>query len=112
MCIDSRKLNVVTRQDHFPLSFIDQILDLVAGKLHFCFPYDFSGYDQIPITAKDQEKTTFTCPFRTSAFCRMSFDLCDAPGIFQRSVMSIFSDMVGTYSVNHLMLILITLIAY
>ncbi|CAM8910865.1 unnamed protein product [Rhodiola kirilowii] len=94
VCIDYRKLNAVTRKDHFPLPFIDQMLDRLAGKPYFCFLDGFSGYNQIPIAAEDQEKTTFTCPFGTFAFRRMSFGLCNAPGTFQRVVMSIFSELI------------------
>ncbi|CAM8877841.1 unnamed protein product [Rhodiola kirilowii] len=97
MCIDYRKLNAVTRKDHFPLPFIDQMLDRLAGKPYFCFLDGFSGYNQIPIAPEDKEKTTFTCPFGTFAFRRMSFGLCNAPGTFQRVVTSIFSDMIGTF---------------
>ncbi|CAM8998997.1 unnamed protein product [Rhodiola kirilowii] len=97
MCIDYRKLNAVTRKDHFPLPFIDQMLDRLAGKPYFCFLDGFSGYNQIPIAPEDQEKTTFTCPFGTFAFRRMSFGLCNAPGTFQRVVTSIFSDMIGEF---------------
>ncbi|CAM8968712.1 unnamed protein product [Rhodiola kirilowii] len=97
MCIDYRKLNAVTRKDHFPLPFIDQMLDRLAGKPYFCFLDGFSGYNQIPIAPEDQEKTTFTCPFGTFAFRKMSFGLCNAPGTFQRVVTSIFSDMIGTF---------------
>ncbi|CAM8934479.1 unnamed protein product [Rhodiola kirilowii] len=96
MCIDYRKLNAVTRKDHFPLPFIDQMLDRLAGKPHFCFLDGFSGYNQIPIAPEDQDKTTFTCPFGTFAFRRMSFGLCNAPNTFQRVVTSIFSDMIDT----------------
>ncbi|CAM8889844.1 unnamed protein product [Rhodiola kirilowii] len=97
MCIDYRKLNAVTRKDHFPLPFIDQMLDRLAGKPYFCFLDGFSGYNQIPIAPEDQEKTTFTCPFGTFAFRRMSFGLCNAPGTFQRVVTSIFSVMIGAF---------------
>ncbi|CAM8892724.1 unnamed protein product [Rhodiola kirilowii] len=97
MCVDYRKLNAMTRKDHFPLPFIDQMLDRLAGKPFFCFLDGFSGYNQIPIAPEDQEKTTFTCQFGTFAFRRMSFGLCNAPGTFQRVVTSIFSDMIGTF---------------
>ncbi|RVW70394.1 Retrovirus-related Pol polyprotein from transposon 17.6 [Vitis vinifera] len=74
VCIDYRKLNAVTRKDHFPLPFMDQVLE--------------------KIDVEDQEKTTFTCPFGTYAYRRMPFGLCNAPATFQRCMLSIFSDMV------------------
>ncbi|GJT87519.1 reverse transcriptase domain-containing protein [Tanacetum coccineum] len=42
----------------------------------------------------DQEKTTFTCPFGTYAYRRMSFGLCNAPTTFQRYMLAIFHDMI------------------
>ncbi|CAA6675761.1 unnamed protein product [Spirodela intermedia] len=95
VCIDYRKLNSVTRKDHFPLPFTDQILEKLAGKNFFCFLDGYSGYNQIYINPLDQEKTTFTCPFGTFAFKRMPFGLCNAPATFQRCMLSIFSDMIG-----------------
>ena len=95
VCIDYWKLNAITKKDHFPLLFIDQILDRLAGQTYFCFLDDYSGYNQIAIHPDDQEKTTFTCPFGTFAFSRMSFGLCNAPATFQRCMTSIFSDVHG-----------------
>ena len=60
--IDYRKLNTTTRKDHFPLPFIDQMLDRLAKHPHFCFLDGYSEYNQIAIASEDQEKTTFTCP--------------------------------------------------
>ncbi|KAH9671423.1 hypothetical protein KPL70_017372 [Citrus sinensis] len=88
------KLNKATRKDHFPLPFIDQMLDRLAGKQYYCFLDGYSGYNHIAIALEDQENTTFTCPYGTFAFRRMSFGLCNAPATFQRCMMSIFSDMV------------------
>ena len=97
MCIDYRKLNTVTRKDHFPLPFIDQMLERLAGHSYYCFLDGYSGYNQIEIALEDQEKTTFTCPFGTFAYKRMPFGLCNAPATFQRCMLSIFSDMVGHF---------------
>nr|GEZ10689.1 reverse transcriptase domain-containing protein [Tanacetum cinerariifolium] len=94
VCIDYQKLNEATRKDHFPLPFMDQMLERLAGNEYYCFLDGFSGYFQIPIDPKDQENTTFTCPYRTFAYKRMPFGLCNAPGTFQRCMMVIFHDMI------------------
>ena len=84
----------MTRKDHFPLPFIEQLLERVSGHPFYCFLDGYSGYFQIEIAVEDQEKTTFTCPFRTYAYKRMPFGLYNAPATFQRFMLSIFSDMV------------------
>ncbi|GJU59755.1 reverse transcriptase domain-containing protein [Tanacetum coccineum] len=94
VCIDYRKLNDATRKDHFPLPFMDQMLERLAGNEFYCFLDGFSGYFQIPIDPQDQEKTTFTCPYGTFAYRRMPFGLCNAPGTFQRCMVAIFHDMI------------------
>ncbi|GKA42067.1 reverse transcriptase domain-containing protein [Tanacetum coccineum] len=95
VCIDLSK--VQTKQlvkEPFPLPFMDQMLERLAGNKFYCFLDGFSGYFQIPIDPKDQEKTTFTCPYGTFAYRRMPFGLCNAPGTFQRCMMAIFHDMI------------------
>ncbi|GJY43872.1 reverse transcriptase domain-containing protein [Tanacetum coccineum] len=82
------------QKSHFPLPFMDQMLERLAGNEYYCFLDGFSGYFQIPIDPNDQEKTTFTCPYGTFAYRRMPFGLCNAPGTFQRCMMAIFHDMI------------------
>ena len=94
VCINYRKLNTATRKDHYPLPFIDQMLDKLVGHSHYCFLDGYSGYNQIAIALEDQEKTTFTCAYGTFAFRMMPFGLCNAPATFQRCTMSMFSDLV------------------
>nr|GFA79438.1 reverse transcriptase domain-containing protein [Tanacetum cinerariifolium] len=94
VCIDYRKLNEATRKDHFILPFMDQMLERLTGNEYYCFLDGFFGYFQISIDPKDQEKTTFTCLYRTFAYKCMLFGLCNAPGTFQRCIMAIFHDMI------------------
>ena len=94
VCIDYRKLNTATRNDHYPLPFIDQMLDRLAGHPHYYFLDGYSGYNQIAIALEDQEKTTFTCSYGTFAFRRIPFGLYKAIATFQRCIMSMFSDLV------------------
>ena len=53
VCIDYRKLNDATRKDHFPLPFIDQMLERLSGHMYYCFLDGLSGYFQIPIAPED-----------------------------------------------------------
>ncbi|GKB68023.1 reverse transcriptase domain-containing protein [Tanacetum coccineum] len=96
VCIDYRNLIESTQKDHFPLPFMDQMLERLAGNKFFCFLYGFFGYFQIPIELADQEKTTFTCPYGTYAYKLMPFSLCNAPATFQRCMIAIFQNMLKT----------------
>ncbi|RDX78323.1 hypothetical protein CR513_41415, partial [Mucuna pruriens] len=84
VCIDYRRLNQATCKDHFPLPFIGQVLEKLAGKSHYYFLDGFSGYMQIHIAPEDQHKTTFTCPFGTFAYTSKLFGLCNVLSTFQR----------------------------
>lgn len=61
---------MLTRKDHFPIPFMDQMLDRLLGRSFYCFLDGYLGYNQIQIATKDQENTTFICPYDTFAFKR------------------------------------------
>ena len=52
VCIDYRKLNIANRKDHYPLPFIDQMLDRLARHSHYCFLDGYSGYNEIAISSR------------------------------------------------------------
>ncbi|GJZ06336.1 reverse transcriptase domain-containing protein [Tanacetum coccineum] len=94
ICIDYRKLSNVTQKYHFPLPFIDQMLERLTGHEHYYFLDGFLGYFEIPIAMEDQEKTTLTCPYGTFAYKQTPFGLCNAPATFQRCMTAIFHELI------------------
>ena len=90
MCIDYRDLNKRTLiNDPYPLPRIDALLDtLGAGKV-FCALDLISGYHQVPMTRRAQEKSAFITPQMSPSHWEyrfMPFGLTGAPATFQRLV--------------------------
>lgn len=90
-CLDSRKLNTVTRKDAYKLPYISSILDNL-GDARFLTSIDLSkSFWQIPIKPEDKCKTAFYIPTRgTFQFKCMPFGLCNAPATQQRLVDFLF----------------------
>lgn len=95
VCVDYRALNKATQKYHFPLPFIDQVLNSSSGKRFFSILDGFSGYNQVKISPQDQDKTTFTSPWGTFTYRVFPFGLCNALAMSQRAVIGIFSDMLN-----------------
>ena len=53
ICIDYKKLNKAIRKDHFPLPFMDQMLDRLAMHEYYYFLDGYLGYNQITICLED-----------------------------------------------------------
>lgn len=73
--IDYRKLNSTNRKYHFQLQFINKMLERLAVKSHYYCLDGFLGFHQIPFSPEDQEKTNFTCLFRTFSYRLIAFRL-------------------------------------
>ena len=94
-CVDYRKLNAVTHKDAYPLPNIQDIFDNLDGAKVFTTLDLKSGYWQIPIAAPDQPKSAFITHMGLFEFQRMPFGLCNAPGIFQRTMNKVLHGLVG-----------------
>jgi hypothetical protein len=105
----------MTRKDHFPLPFMDQILERVTGHEFYCFLDGYLGYNQIEIALEDQEKITFTCPFVLLHIegCLLDYvmhqpcfkDACLAYSVIWLNVFLRFLWMIFLFLVIHLMIV-------
>lgn len=73
------------------------MLERLEGHAYYYFFDGYSGYNQIVVDPRYQEKTSFTCPYGVFAYRHMLFRLCNAPSTFQRCMLSIFSYMIEKF---------------
>ena len=92
-CVDYRKLNGVTKKDHYPLPNINDALDYLSGASIFTSLDLKSGYYQIGISEKDKEKTSFVILDGLYQFKVMPFGLTNAPATFQRCMDVVLSGL-------------------
>nr|GEX60345.1 reverse transcriptase domain-containing protein [Tanacetum cinerariifolium] len=94
VCIDYQKLNEATRKDHFPLPFIDQMLERLVGNEYYCFLDGFSATFRFLSTRRTKKKPHLPVLMELFAYKHMPFGLCNAPGTFKGCMMAIFHDMI------------------
>ena len=92
--MDFCNLNKACLKDEFPLPNIDLLVDSAAGSSMFSFMDGYSGYDQIRMAAKDAKKTAFETPIGNFYYTVMLFDLKNTRATYQRTMTTIFYDMI------------------
>ena len=93
--VDFTDLNKACSKDSFPLLRIDQLVDSTAGHKLLTFMDAFSGYNQIKMAEKDQEKTAFITSQGLYCYKVMPFRLKNAGATYQRLVNKMFSRQIG-----------------
>jgi hypothetical protein len=95
MCVDYTDLNKHCPKDPFGLPRIDQVFDSTAGCNLLCFLDCYSGYNQIAIKEKDQEKTVFITSFSAYCYTTMLLRLKNASATYQRAIQTCFKKQLN-----------------
>jgi hypothetical protein len=95
MCVDYTDLSKHCPKNPFGLPQIDQVIDSTTGCDLLCFLNCYSGYHQIVIKEKDQEKTAFITPFGAYCYTTMSFGLKNASATYQRAIQACFKKQLN-----------------
>ncbi len=90
ICVGYRKLNSQTKNDPFPLPFLDSVLDIVAKHEMYSFMDGYNGYNQVKMAKKYKDKTSFISKWGAYAYNVMPFGLCNALTTFQKVITQTF----------------------
>ena len=95
VCVDFTDLNKACPKGPFPLPWIDQLVDATVGHPQMSFLDAFQGYNQIPLTLDDQEKTSFVTPVGNYHYKVIHFGLKNAGSTYQRMMTKMFEAQTG-----------------
>jgi hypothetical protein len=97
ICVHYWKLNSETKKHHFPLLFLDLVLDIVARHGMYSFMDGYNGYTQVKMAEEDKEKTLFISEWGAYAYNVMPFGLCNVPATFQKVIAQTFQEYLNYF---------------
>lgn len=97
VCVDFKPLNAATKKDPYPLPFIDQILDSVAGYERYSVCDGFFGYFELKIAPEDQKKTSFITPWGCFCYKVLPYGLTNGPAHYQKRANWALSPFIGSF---------------
>jgi hypothetical protein len=95
VCVYYTSLNKHCPKDPFPLPRIDQIIDSTARCARLSFMDTYSGYNQIKLKKKDEEKIAFITPYDMFCYQVMHFGLKNAGATYQRMMQNYLRSQIG-----------------
>ncbi|MBW0487561.1 hypothetical protein O181_027276 [Austropuccinia psidii MF-1] len=102
LCVDYRKLNVITRKNKYPVPPMNQLLNFFNFSSIFSNIYLCGAYNLLIIKEGGKHMSCFRTTYGSYEYLVMPFGLIDAPASFQNLVNDIFQDLLDVYVVVHL----------
>ncbi len=91
------KLNIIAKNDPYPLPFMNEVLDKIARYEVYSFLNGFLGYHQIQFAPKYHYKMTFIIDWGAFVWVVMLFGLKNAPPTYQRTMNKTFKDYLDDF---------------
>ncbi|KAL0405082.1 UNVERIFIED_CONTAM: Retrovirus-related Pol polyprotein from transposon gypsy [Sesamum latifolium] len=95
MCTDFIDLNKACPRDSYPLSWIEMLVDSIAGCALISMMDAYKGYHQIFMAEEDRDKTSFVTKNFVYCYNVMHFGIKTTSAIYQRLVNKMFKDLIG-----------------
>lgn len=92
MVINFIPLNRIAKQDHYPMPRLQDLFSVLRDAKYFTALDCTEGFFQIAIRKEDRHKTAFVTPMGLYQFNRCPFGFVNSPGVYQRSMDTIFKD--------------------
>ena len=102
-CVDFCRLNMHTKKDSYPLLWIQEALESMAGVVHFSMMDFKSRFWQVEMAPGSQQYTTFTVGnMGIYKFTHMPFGLYNVPVTFQFLMQNTLGELNLTYCIIYL----------
>lgn len=102
LCLDFRRLNLVTKKDGYPLPRIDTSLSLLSGAKVFSAMDLVGGYHQVPVAERDRHKLAFASPWGQFQYVRAPFGVVNMPALFSRMMNTVFAGLLWVHVLIYL----------